>query len=173
MPKTTRKNQAQKLKKMMSGDKLNNDLKTPDYLLQDIEREFGKCFDPCPYGVLEIALQKPELDGLKMEWQDLNFVNPPFNSIKKWLRKGIQEYKKGRKSIFLVTARISSKYWEKFVIPYATEIRFIIGSIVFESETRNYENGLPIPLTIIVFDPTKKHSSLKINNERCYDFWTF
>ena len=166
MPKTN-------LKKTISGDKLNNDLKTPTYLLQDIEREFGPFFDPCPYGGLQKALENPELDGLKREWVALNFVNPPFNSIKKWLRKGIEEYKKGKKSVFLITARISSKYWEKFVIPYATEIRFIVGSIVFESETREYVNGLPIPLCLIVFDPQGKHKTLNFSSQRTYEYWSF
>ena len=161
------------LKKTISGNKLNNDLKTPDYLLKDIESEFGKCFDPCPYKGLNDALLNPELDGLKRDWSDLNFVNPPFSSIKKWLRKGIEEYKKGKKSIFLITARISSKYWEKFVIPYATEIRFIIGSIVFESENREYLNGLPIPLSLIIFDPQNKNKNYKIKSDRNYDYWNF
>ena len=90
MPKTN-------LKKTISGDKLKNDLKTPTYLLQYIEREFGYFFDPCPYGGLQKALENPELDGLKREWAALNFGNPPFNAIKKWLRKGDRRVQEGQK----------------------------------------------------------------------------
>lgn len=160
-------------RKSIIGDRNNNDLKTPDFLLQDLEKEFGAFFDPCPYGGIQGALENPELDGLKRDWQKVNFVNPPYKEIKFWLKKGAEEYKKGNKNIFLITARVSSKYWAKYVIPYASEIRFFIGSIVFDSPHKEYATGLPIPLCLIIFDPEKKHPTLSIKNDKPYNYWSF
>jgi len=76
---------------------------TPPDLYAKLNAEFGPFdFDPCPY-------PKPEgFDGLTCEWGQRNYVNPPFGSImhngkKKgptaWMRKAIEEQKKGKLSI--------------------------------------------------------------------------
>jgi hypothetical protein len=79
---------------------------TPPELKESIYKEFGITFDPCPY-------PKPEdFDGLRCEWGERNYVNPPFGSYicsvdgkKKgptaWVRKSIEEYKKGKLVIFV------------------------------------------------------------------------
>ncbi len=72
----------------------------------DMVKEFGPFdFDPCP-------CPKPDdFDGLTCEWGQRNYVNPPFGSImhqgkKKgptaWVRKAIDEWRKGGKTIVLV-----------------------------------------------------------------------
>lgn len=38
-----------------------------------------KWFDPCPLN--------SKFDGLKIEWQQKNFVNPPFSKIKEFIKK--------------------------------------------------------------------------------------
>lgn len=77
---------------------------TPVELYEDLEREFGFNFDPCPYPLPE------GFDGLTCEWGASNYVNPPFGSIihqgkKKgptaWARKAITEHAKG-KSVVMV-----------------------------------------------------------------------
>lgn len=81
---------------------------TPPDLYAQLDAEFGFTFDPCPY-------PKPDgFDGLTCEWGAVNYVNPPFGSImhqgpndkkpkKKgptaWMRKAIEEQKKGRTSV--------------------------------------------------------------------------
>lgn len=83
---------------------------TPPELYAELDAEFHFDFDPCPY-------PKPDdFDGLTCEWGESNYVNPPFGSImhqgpsdkkpkKKgptaWMRKAIEEYKKG-KSVVIV-----------------------------------------------------------------------
>lgn len=71
---------------------------SPPSLLAEIEAEFGKFFDACPY-------PKPDdFDGLTCDWGPVTYVNPPFGSIihdgkKKgmtaWVRKAIEEWRKG------------------------------------------------------------------------------
>jgi len=78
---------------------------TPKNLFDKLNKEFNFDFDPCPY-----PLPK-DFDGLTCEWGKSNYVNPPFGSIwhqgpndkkpkKKgptaWMRKAIEEYKKGK-----------------------------------------------------------------------------
>ena len=81
---------------------------TPSDLYIELDKEFHFTFDPCPY-------PKPDyFDGLTCEWGESNYVNPPFGSIihqgpndkkpkKKgptaWMRKAIEEQKKGRLSV--------------------------------------------------------------------------
>lgn len=73
---------------------------TPPDLMQSLQLEFNFDYDPCPY-------PKPsEYDGLKAEWGQSNYVNPPFGSYtaedgkKKgptaWARKALAEYNKGK-----------------------------------------------------------------------------
>ena len=81
---------------------------TPPDLYKELDDEFHFDFDPCP-------CPKPDdFDGLTCEWGQSNYVNPPFGSImhqgpddkkprKKgptaWMRKAIEEQKKGKLSV--------------------------------------------------------------------------
>lgn len=87
----------------MSFDAGNKDGKhywlTPPELMESLQSEFGFDYDACPY-------PKPDsFDGLKSDWGQSTYVNPPFGSIisdgkKKgptaWARKAIEENKKGK-----------------------------------------------------------------------------
>ena len=83
---------------------------TPPKLMNRLQLEFDFDFDPCPF-------PKPEnFDGLTCEWGQSNYVNPPFGSIwhqgpndkkpkKKgmtaWVRKAIEENKKGKRVVIV------------------------------------------------------------------------
>lgn len=78
---------------------------TPIDVMDDLQKEFSFDFDPCPY-------PKPDdFDGLRVEWGQSNYVNPPFGSYtdhdgkKKgptaWARKCIEEHKKGKLVVML------------------------------------------------------------------------
>ena len=77
----------------------------PPDLLKRINDEFGDdLYDPCPY-------PRPEnYNGLKAEWGNVNYVNPPFGSTMEdgkkvgmtaWVRKAIEEQQKGKTSILV------------------------------------------------------------------------
>jgi hypothetical protein len=76
---------------------------TPEDVYAGLDEEFHFDFDPCP-------CPKPEgFDSLKMEWGKSTYVNPPFhqwdgggNGPTAWVRKGIEEHKKGKKVVFLL-----------------------------------------------------------------------
>jgi len=96
---------------------------TPPDLMKEMQEEFEFDYDPCPY-------PKPEdLDGLKAEWGQSNYVNPPFGSYKDidgkrkgptaWIRKAIKEYKKGKRVVLVYPI----DKWVHMMIEAGAEIR--------------------------------------------------
>jgi len=122
----------------------NNSIATPVDFYNELDKHWKFDFDPCP-------LEKPEWDGLVREWGERNWVNPPFSQLEQWIRKGIQELKKGRTSVFLIPNRSNSNYWHELVFPNATGIHWL-KKIVFQG----YKKGLPVPLVLVEFEPGKK-----------------
>ena len=76
-------------------DKVGYWLTPPDFM-KELDDEFHFDFDACPY-------PRPDgFDGLKEEWGERNWVNPPFKGNKmEWVRKAISEWKKGKLVVFM------------------------------------------------------------------------
>lgn len=68
---------------------------TPPDLMKELKNEFGFDFDACPYP------RPTGFDGLDCEWGNSTYVNPPFSGPTAWVRKAIQENKKGKRVIFV------------------------------------------------------------------------
>lgn len=95
------------------------------------------------------ARQTPPLDGLSSEWGKVNFVNPPYgNEIGKWIKKGYEEWQKGKTVVFLIPSRTDTRWWHEYVMK-ATEIRFIKGRLKFDDQ----KNPAPFPSAIVIFSP--------------------
>lgn len=92
-------------------------------------------FDPCPL--------YSTVDGLNIEWGELNFINPPYSKIKQFVEKSIKEHKKGKECILLIPARTDTKYFRQLV-DYGCEITFITGRLHF-----NNSDSAPFPSCII------------------------
>ena len=69
---------------------INNDdnYATPPSFFAKINKDYKFDFDPCPYCEGEI-----EVDGLKIEWGQSNFVNPPYSQKLKeaFIKKGLKK----------------------------------------------------------------------------------
>lgn len=106
----------------------NNHWKTPDYIYDPLNEEFGFDFDPCP-----LNHDISEWDGLKVEWGRRNFVNPPYSAREKeaFVNKAIEEFKKGKLCVLLVPVSTSTKLFHEKILPNHTELRFIKGRIKF------------------------------------------
>lgn len=111
---------------------------TPKSVYQILDAEFSFDFDPCP--------TKPTFDGLSIEWGGVNYVNPPYSELYKWLKKGYEEYQKGKTCVFLIPSRTDTKAWHEYCMK-ANEIRFIKGRLKFG----NSKNSAPFPSAIIIF----------------------
>ena len=68
---------------------------TPPDLMEKLNNEFSFDFDACPYP------RPSDFDGLTCEWGNSTYVNPPFSGPTAWVRKAIEENKKGKRVIFL------------------------------------------------------------------------
>jgi site-specific DNA-methyltransferase (adenine-specific) len=109
---------------------INNDdnYATPPEFYEGLNKRFNFDFDPCPYNEGEIVV-----DGLEIEWGGRNFVNPPYSQKLKeaFVRKGIEEMKKGKLCVFLIPVSTSTKLFHEVIKPNATEIEFVRGRIKF------------------------------------------
>lgn len=112
--------------------------KTPKAFYQALDAEFSFDFDPCP--------SNPRVDGLTIEWGKCSFVNPPYNQLKAWLKKGYEEHLKGKTVVFLIPSRTDTDAWHRYVMK-ASEIRFIKGRLRFDE----HKNSAPFPSAVVVF----------------------
>lgn len=74
---------------------------TPTELYNSLHDEFHFDFDPCPY--------PRTIDGLNIEWGEMNYVNPPFKKedggTAPFCHKAIKESKKGKSSFIVFNCR--------------------------------------------------------------------
>ena len=116
-----------------------DDWGTPPYIYDPLHAEFGFTFDPCP---LNNDLQI--WDGLKGEWKDRNFINPPYSKdLKpKFILKAIEESKKGKLCVMIIPVSTSTRLFHEHMLPNLSEpVRFFKGRIKF---IRYDENWKPI-----------------------------
>ena len=100
------------------------DWKTPKQLYEALDKIFNFDFDPCP--------QRPNFDGLSIDWGQCNYVNPPYGSaIKHWIQKGFEESQKGKTVVMLIPSRTDTKYWHDYVMK-GHEIWFVKGRLKFD-----------------------------------------
>jgi len=114
----------------MKNRNLNHkdDWGTPSSFYNDLNKEFDFNFDPCP---LNHDIEK--WDGLKVEWKERNFINPPYSQKLKesFVIKAIEESKKGKLCVMLLPVSTSTRLFHDHIVPNKTEIRFIRGRLKF------------------------------------------
>lgn len=105
--------------------KIHDNWETPKEFLDNLKKEFGEMFDPCPLD--------NQFDGLKIEWAKVNFVNPPYDRIlkEKFIEKARKEQLKGNTSIMLLPVSTSTRVFHEVIYPNC-EIRFIRGRLKFK-----------------------------------------
>lgn len=116
------------------------DWKTPKAVYQVLDSEFNFDHDPCP------SLYK--VDGLTSDWGKRNFVNPPYGKeISKWIKKGFEEWQKGKTVVFLIPSRTDTRWWHDYCMK-ASKIRFIKGRLKFDDQ----KSCAPFPSAIVIFE---------------------
>lgn len=130
----------------MLGEKNKDDVPTPRWLYDALDAVHHFDYDPCPL--------VPTFDGLNTPWGKCNFVNPPYTTAQKWVKKALEECEvHKRKSVLLMPFRPSRKYWFDLVYPNAKEIYILEGGVRFDG----YKQNAPMPLAVVVFDPAVKN----------------
>ena len=126
------------------------DWETPQDFYDKLDREFHFTLDVC--ATKENAKCReyftPEQDGLKQEWYGTCWMNPPYGKgIDRWMKKAVEAYKRGVEVVCLIPARTDTKWWHEWVMPYASEIRFIRGRLYFGGQ----EKPTPFPSVVVVY----------------------
>lgn len=113
-----------KNRNLQSGD----NWQTPPEFYNKLNKEFNFDFDPCPYSEGE-----PIFDGLKCEWGERNFINPPYSLKLKtaFVEKAIEESRKGKLCVLLLPSATETKLFHDLIVPNKKEIRFIRNRIKF------------------------------------------
>lgn len=121
---------------------------TPDWvydLLDEWYPEAKEWYDPCP-------CPRPKgFDGLKVSWKKYNYINPPFNNIEPFIKKGQEAYEKGKTSIFFVPGRINQEWFLDYIwgkhefLPVKREVAF-----------KGYDKTLSGAMMFVVMDPNQK-----------------
>ena len=116
---------------------MKDDYKTPDWI-RDIF-DFKNWMDPCPlqrtYGV----------DGLKIQWGERTFVNPPYSNPAPWIDKAICELKQHNSKVVVMLLRVdtSTKWFAKLVEAKA-EILWFSRRLKFTDKPANFPSMLVI-----------------------------
>ena len=124
---------------------LSNDWETPKDFKYGLDKEFDFNYDPCPLSIPS----KPHIgfDGLKQNWGTRTYCNPPYSEWQKWVKKGYEEFKKGKLIVFLLAARTDTKAFHEIILPFASEIRFIKGRLKFSG----HKNSAPFASMVVIF----------------------
>ena len=116
---------------------------TPKAVYDKLNTEFAFNFDPCPLGGTDDGLAT-----LFCSWENKRvFCNPPYGpGMEKWLQRGLE----AEIAVFLIPARTDTRWFHKWVLPLATEIRFIKGRLKFG----NAINAAPFPSMLVIYSKT-------------------
>jgi hypothetical protein len=114
---------------------------TPKSFYDQLDAEFHFNFDPCPLG--------GGIDGsarLLNNWENKRvFINPPYGPE---IRKFLDCWKDAEIAVYLLPARVDTKWFHEICLPFAKEIRFIKGRLRFGDG----KYPAPFPSMVVVFE---------------------
>ena len=109
-----------------------------------LNEEFGFDFDPCPLG--------GDADGtssLFCSWRNKRvFCNPPYGP---GIRPFLERWHEAQLAVYLIPARVDTRWFHEIVLPNATEVRFIRGRLRFG----DLKWPAPFPSMLCVFDNSR------------------
>ena len=128
---------------------------TPPELFAELARRFGP-FDLDVCATADNAkcprFFTPDQDGLQQPWHGRCWMNPPYGKrIAKWIRKAWESSLQGATVVCLLPARTDTRWWQDYVLPFATKIEYIRGRLRFGG----MRSSAPFPSAIVVFAPAK------------------
>lgn len=98
---------------------------TPKSLYEELNKEFHFDYDPCPLNPEGLR----ERDGFG-DWRKSNFVNPPYSNKTPWIKKAIEEQRKGNVTVMLLPVDTSTNWFHDLIMPNC-EVRWIRGRVSF------------------------------------------
>ena len=120
---------------------------TPQNFKDNLPFEFDD-YDPCPLN------DDYNIDGLKEDWAETTFVNPPYSKLKTtkkwgigWIEKAHLEAQKGKTIVMLIPTRTDTTWFHDIILANKYEYEFVRGRLKFS----NSKNPAPFGSMIIVF----------------------
>lgn len=86
---------------------------TPPDMMKALKKEFKFTMDACPNP------RPVGFNSLKIPWKKSTYVNPPFYGPTKWVRKCIEEHKKGKTVVFV----FPTDKWIHYFLEAGAELR--------------------------------------------------
>ena len=137
---------------------------TPKEVLMPLIEEWGILNDVCP--------AEPQRDNLaeQAEWEKVSYCNPPYSAMDAWVNKIIQQWRKEKTIVLLCPARTNTNWWHDYIIPFASEIRFVRQGIKF----KGYKKKSPFPTALVIFKAedakfADKHVETKVSGVDFYE----
>ena len=147
---------------------------TPLPLFTYLDSVFHFRCDPCttkqnPLGV-RMFYTKDD-DGLRHQWFDPTFINPPYTvQVKRkgkkkavrarvihlWVQKALEQSRQGVTCVLLITSRTDTHVWQDTIFKHAKAVCFMRSRQRFS----NSKNCAPFPSAIVVFSQNKLAPSI-------------
>ena len=129
---------------------------TPKFVFDYYNNRFNFTMDVCASHsntLVENSYWTEADDSLNQNWCMVSWCNPPYSNIMPWVMKAIDESKQGVKTVMLIPADTSVK-WFKLAFENCTECHFISGRLSFiNAETQRPVNGNNKGSVVFIFDP--------------------
>jgi phage N-6-adenine-methyltransferase len=126
---------------------------TPQWLFDLLDGEFSFDFDVCADETNAKCSRYYDLDddGLKQEWRDACWLNPPYGrEIGKWVKKAYESSHLGATVVCLLPARTDTAWFHDYCIK--GEVRLLRGRLKFGDG----KSPAPFPSMIVIFRPPSK-----------------
>lgn len=123
---------------------------TPPALFRVLDEKYNFTLDPCCEHSTALCLTyfTEEENGLLQPWSPHRaYMNPPYGrTIGLWMRKAVEEWKKGSLVVALVPASTDTAWWHEYAMRGRPE--FLRGRIKFVGE----KSCAPFPSALIIYD---------------------
>lgn len=139
---------------------LRQDWATPQTLFRLLGAEFHFTIDACAVKETACCADFFRENSLVRAWRGTVWCNPPYGKfLKLWVYKACCEANLGSTVVMLLPARTDTSWWHDYVIPSASEIRYLRGRLRFDDT-----NGrAPFPSVIVVFRPISQQVSDRVD----------
>ena len=127
---------------------------TPPELYRVLDDEFHFTLDPCPSD----GQNGDGLSTLFKSWTGHRvFCNPPYGGrLWKWLQRAPE----AELAVYLIPARTDTLWFHKYVLPDASEIRFLKGRLKFGQAT----HAAPFASMLVIYHGWQALPGLKISS---------
>ena len=99
---------------------------------------FKDYFDPTPLN------NNPTINALEIEWKDKTYCNPPYSNPLPFVKKAIEESKKGKLIVLLLKMDTSTK-WFKELQEAGAHFLWINGRLHYNGLHHTYKGNVPFP----------------------------